>query len=526
MQLSQLDIGLFVVIALLFAVIAFTVVYAIGQRQARRDADIKRADVDKQLAEAHRIADQMVKDALQEAKEIAHRENREFDRVQREKNQELQKAEKRIQKREEALERKSEQLDQREKELEGRSESIKRSEQRTTEALQMAEMLINEARSKMENVACLSKEEARQQLIESLEGEARKAVASQVKEIEDEARRTSEDKAKALVATSVQRIANEFVADVCVSVITLPSDDMKGRIIGREGRNIRAIEQATGVDIIIDDTPEAVLISCFNPIRREIAKVAVERLITDGRIHPARIDEVVRKVTTEFDASMREAGERASFDCGIQGLHDDLVMALGRLKYRTTGQQALLQHSVETSLIAGLMAGELDLNVRMARRAGLLHDIGKSLDEEAEGHHSAVGAKLAERCGEPAEVVEAILKHHANNLHGSSPYAVVVQAANSLSAFRPGARKEFLEKSVQRLRDLEGMVGGYDGVEQAYVIRSGREVRAMVSPKFMDDEAVTILARTVAKRIREEAHSNSPVKVTMIRETRFTEIAK
>jgi ribonuclease Y len=301
---------------------------------------------------------------------------------------------------------------------------------------------------------------------------------------------------------------------------------MKGRIIGREGRNIRAIEQSTGVDLIIDDTPEAIIISCFNPIRREIAKVAIERLVQDGRIHPARIDEVVQKVTTEFDQMIREAGERASFECGIEGMTPELVVALGKLKYRTAGGQSVLQHSVETAQIAGVIAAELDLNVRLAKRAGLLHDIGKALDEETEGHHASVGAQFAQKLGEPPEVVEAIAKHHMEYAQSVNPITVVVQIANQLSTYRPGARKDFLEKAIGRLKDMETLVAEIPGVDQAYVIRSGREVRAMVAPTVMEDEAVSVLARSVAKRIRSDLNYPGQVKVTMVREQRVTSIAK
>jgi ribonuclease Y len=508
------------------AVIVFLAAYVVYLRQARRDAESKRKAVEKNLAEARETADRMVREALQEAKDIANRENREFDRSQREKNNELQRAEKRIQKREESMDKRQQQLDERENELKGRSERLDREDKRVVEAMQIAEAVLAESKQKLETVACLSMDDARQQLMKALEGEARKAVASDIKTIEEEARRTSDDRARAIIATSIQRLANEFVCDASVSVLTLPSDDMKGRIIGREGRNIRAIEQATGVDLIIDDTPEAVVISCFNPIRREIAKVAIERLIADGRIHPARIDEVVKKVTEEFEAQIREAGERAAFDCGIQGLHSDLIAALGKLKYRTTGLQSVLQHSIETAQIAGIIASELDMNPRLAKRAGLLHDIGKALDEENEGNHAQIGSQLAQRCGESSEVVEAIAKHHAEHIHGSTPICVVLQAANHLSAFRPGARKEFLERSIERLRDMEKTVNAFPEVDHAFVMRAGREIRAMVAPTVLDDDAVTMLARNVARRIRSDSNHQGQVRVTMVRETRVTQVAK
>ena len=311
-----------------------------------------------------------------------------------------------------------------------------------------------------------------------------------------------------------------------MSVVSLPTDDMKGRIIGREGRNIRAIEQATGVDLIIDDTPEAVIISCFNPIRREIAKVAIERLVADGRVHPARIDEVVSKVGQEFDVMIREAGERSSFECGVDGLHPEMIVALGKLKFRTAGGQSVLEHSIETSQIAGMIAAELELNVRLAKRAALLHDIGKALDEDTEGHHSAVGAQFAQRLGESPEVVEAIAKHHVEFQQSVGPIAVVVQIANNLSTSRPGARKDYLEKTIGRLKEMESLVTAVQGVDQAFVVKSGKEVRALVSPTVQDDAAVSALARSVAKKIRNDLNFPGQVRVTMVREQRVTQLAK
>lgn len=522
-SLNSILIG---VIGLCTAAIVFLIVYLMNAKNYAKEAEAKRTEAEKKLAEARRDADGLVKNALKEAKEIAVREGRDFERVQREKGNELQKAEKRIQKREQLLDQRQKQLEDKEGELKQKSEMVEREEHRVSEAFKHAEAALRDSQEKLQTVARLSIDEARSQLIKSLEAEARRSVAFDVKRIEDEARRTAEERAKGIVATSIQRMANEYVTDACVSVISLPSDDMKGRIIGREGRNIRAIEQATGVDIIIDDTPEAVIISCFNPIRREIGKTAIERLVADGRIHPARIDEVVQKATNEMNQMIQEAGEKSSFECGIQGLHPELITALGKLKFRTSGQQSLLQHSVETSLIAGKIAGELGLDVRLAKRAGLLHDIGKAVDEDVEGHHADVGAQLAEKCGERKEVIEAIAKHHVENLQGVNIVSVVVQAANALSSFRPGARKEFLEKSIERMREMEDVVTHFDGVDQAYVIKSGREIRAMVSPDVLDDEAVTMLAKSVAKKIRNDLNYPGQVKVTMVRETRVTQLAK
>jgi ribonuclease Y len=524
--MGLMEFALIAAVGVLVAALVFMAVYLLNMRAKAREFEAQKKDAERRLAEARREADEMVKDALREAKDLAVRESREHEKFQREKTLEIQKIEKALKKREETFEKKQQTLDQKEKELAKHKELVEREEKRAAEALKSAEKSLVESQEKLESIARLSIDDARELLKQSIESEVRATTASEVRQIEEEARRTAEERARSIIATSIQRIANEFVTDACVSVVSLPADDMKGRIIGREGRNIRAIEQSTGVDLIIDDTPEAIIISCFNPIRREIAKVAIERLVQDGRIHPARIDEVVQKVTTEFDQMIREAGERASFECGIEGMTPELVVALGKLKYRTAGGQSVLQHSVETAQIAGVIAAELDLNVRLAKRAGLLHDIGKALDEETEGHHASVGAQFAQKLGEPPEVVEAIAKHHMEHAQSVNPITVVVQIANQLSTYRPGARKDFLEKAIGRLKDMETLVAEIPGVDQAYVIRSGREVRAMVAPTVMEDEAVSVLARSVAKRIRSDLNYPGQVKVTMVREQRVTSIAK
>ncbi|MEY3902482.1 MAG: hypothetical protein RL189_1788 [Pseudomonadota bacterium] len=524
--MTALEIILMLAVGLLVAAGAFVAVYAVNMRAKSKELEIQRADAERRLNQARQESDQIVKNALREAKDLAVREGRDHDRSQKEKTLELQKVEKRIQKREETLDKREQQLEQKEKDLKKLAEHVEREERRAADAIKGAERTLRESQEKLESVARLSLDEARDMLKQSIESEVRRDTAEEIRRLEEEARRTAEDKARSVVATSIQRMANEFVTDACVSVISLPSDDMKGRIIGREGRNIRAIEQATGVDIIIDDTPEAILISCFNPMRREIAKVAIERLLADGRIHPARIDEIVSKVSKEFDEMVREAGERAAFDCGVQGLHPEVITALGKLKFRTSGAQSVLQHCVEVSQLSGILAGELELNVRIAKRAGLLHDIGKALDEENEGHHSGVGAQFLQKCGESAEVIEAAAKHHAEQNQGVGPIAVVVQIANSMSTYRPGARRDYLEKSMGRMREMETVVADMSGVEQAYVIRSGREVRAMVSPTVTDDSAVSALARSVAKKIRSDLNYPGQVRVTMVREQRVTHLAK
>lgn len=504
----------------------FLIAYLIGMKAQSRDIEKKRVEAERKLREARREAEDKVKEALGEAKRLAVKESKDFERDQKDKSSELSKLEKRFQKREEQLERKAAALQEKEDTLRKQSELVEREEERASAALRHAERILKESQEKLENVAGLSLDDARELLKESVLADVRSETASEVRQIEEEARRTAEERSKAIIATALQRMTNEFVADACVSVVSLPSDDMKGRIIGREGRNIRAIEQATGVDLIIDDTPEAVILSCFNPVRREIAKVSIERLLADGRVHPARIDEIVQKVKSEYDQMIQDAGERAGFEVGIQGLHPEMIRSLGMLKYMTSGGQSLLQHSVETAQIAGILAAELDLNVRLAKRAGLLHDLGKAFDETVEGNHAEVGADFLKKMGESPEVVEAVRRHHVDNLQGVHPLAVVVQAANALSTFRPGARKEFLEKAIGRLRELEGAIGEVQGIEQAFVIKAGREIRALVSPTVFDDAAVTVLAKSVARRIRDDLRYPGPVKVTMVREQRTTQLAK
>jgi ribonucrease Y len=514
------------VIGLLVVATVFLIVFLVGTNNKNKQLEIEKAASEKRLADARQDADNMVRDALREAKELAIRESKESEKQQKEKLAEMQKVEKRTAKREESLDQKEKALETREGAVKKQQELLVKEEKRAADALAAAEQTLLASREKLESVAKLSLEEARGLLRQSIESEVRRSTAAEIRQIEDEAKRTAEDRAKGIIATSVQRLANEFVSDVCVSVVNLPTDDMKGRIIGREGRNIRAIEQATGVDLIIDDTPEAVIISCFNPIRREIAKVAIERLVADGRIHPARIDEVVQKVTSEFDSLIKETGERAAFDCGIDSLPSELITLLGKLKFRSAAGQSILQHSIETSQIAGFIAGELELNVRQAKRAGLLHDIGKALDEDNEGHHAILGAQLLQKMGEHQEIVEAVQKHHQEYATNITPLTVVLQAANQLSSFRPGARKEFVEKSISRLKDMESTITSLTGVEQAYVIRAGKEVRAMVSPTIQQDDAVSQLARSVARKIRQEINFPGQVRVTMVREQRVTSFAK
>jgi ribonuclease Y len=368
-------------------------------------------------------------------------------------------------------------------------------------------------------------EEAKQQLIQTITDDARHEAAKMIKQIEAEAKEEADKKAKNIIALAIQRYAGDYVAERTVSVIDLPDEEMKGRIIGREGRNIRALEAATGVDIIIDDTPMAVILSSFNPVRREIAKQSLEKLIADGRIHPARIEEIVEKTKAEVDVAIKAAGEQAAFDLGIHGLHPEVVRLIGRLKYRTSYSQNQWQHSVEVGFLCGIMAGELGLNVKQARRAGLLHDIGKAVDHEIEGSHAVIGSDLAKRYGESPKIIHAIRAHHEDE-KPDSILAVLVQASDALSGARPGARHEMLESYIKRLEDLEKICASYQGVEKSYAMQAGREVRVIVENSKVSDDEVTVLSKDIARKIETELTYPGQIKVTVIRETRAVEFAK
>jgi ribonuclease Y len=485
-----------------------------------------RLDSQRVLDDARREADDMVKSALREAKDESRKSRQSFEEESKQRRGEISKLEQKLKSREDTLEKKLSQLERREQELESLSKKAQSEEQRYQKLSVECESTLENSRKTLETIANMSQEEAKRELIKSLESQAKKDAQELIRQIETDAKNEADKRAKAVVSLAVQRISGEYVSDSTITVVALPSEDLKGRIIGREGRNIRAIEQATGVDLIIDDTPEAVIISCFNPVRREIAKLTIERLIGDGRIHPARIDETVKRVISEFDLVIREQGEQACFDTGITDLHPELIMALGKLKYRTAGQQSVLQHSIETAHICGIIAGEMGLNVKKAKRCGLLHDIGKAVDQETEGHHSEIGSDFCQRYQESADVIEAIRMHHHEDLNNATPYAVVLYAANSLSANRPGARKEILETYVKRLADMEKVVRDFGGVNEAFVIQAGREVHAIVNPTQVTDQQVMDLSSNIAHKMRTELTFPGQVKVTVIREAKFVDYAK
>jgi len=467
---------------------------------------------------AEREAESKKREALLEAKDEAFQLKRDAERETREQRAEVQRLERRLIQREENLDRK---LDG----VEKRDQALAQREQEVAKAKEEVQELSQRHWKEIERVAGLTTEQARQELLQKAEVEIRRDAVQIGKKIEAEARETAERKAREVIALAIQRCAADHTAEVTVSVIPLPNDEMKGRIIGREGRNIRTLESLTGVDLIIDDTPESVTLSSFDPLRREVAKMALEKLLADGRIHPARIEEMVEKAQRDIDTRVRETGERAAFEAGVHGLHPEEIKLLGRLNFRFSYGQNLLQHSIEVALLAGLMASQLDGNPELARRAALLHDIGKALTHEAEGTHSDLGMDIARRYHEPPEVLNAIAYHHGD-AEATCLEAILVAAADAISASRPGARKETVEMYVKRLENLERIATSFAGVDKAYAIQAGREIRVVVKPQEIDDTTAVTMAREMAKRIEEELQYPGQIKVTVLRETRAIEYAK
>ncbi|HAT56299.1 MAG TPA: ribonuclease Y [Veillonellaceae bacterium] len=470
------------------------------------------------LENAAREAASTKKEALVQTKEEIHRLREEVEKENHGRREELQQYEHRLVQKEEYLDRKSESFEQREHNF-----SLKESKIR--EQQEQAELLSRRQAEKLEEISQLSQEEARKLILDRMEGELTHEKAVMIRTAESEIKETADAKAREILASAIQRNAADTVSETTVSVVSLPNEEMKGRIIGREGRNIRALETLTGVDLIIDDTPEAVILSGFNPVRREVARLALESLIKDGRIHPARIEEVVAKTEKEVDRTIREAGEQAVFECGIRGIHPELVKILGRLKYRTSYGQNVLQHSMDVSYFAGVMAGEIGADVEMAKRAGLLHDIGKAIDREQEGTHVELGVALAQKYHEPPVVINAIASHHGDT-EPVSAEAVLVAAADAISAARPGARRETLENYLNRLTKLEEIAKSFEGVSNCYAIQAGREIRVIVKPEKVTEDQAVILSRDIAKRIESELQYPGQVKVVTIRETRSIDYAK
>ena len=511
-----------VIIPILVGVGGLVIGLIVGYFYRRNIAESKigRAEdsVKKLIDEAQKRAEVIKKETVLEAQEEVHKLRSEFDKESRERRNEITKIEKRLVQREELRDKKLDSIEQKEEQVNRKTKEIaKAKEDLANVHAQQLEQL--------EHISGMTIDEAKGLLLEKVEHEARHDMAVMLRDIEQKAKDEADKKARNILSLAIQKCAADHVAESTVSVVNLPNDEMKGRIIGREGRNIRTLETATGIDLIIDDTPEAVILSGFDPVRREVARIALEKLIVDGRIHPARIEEMVHKAQKEVDTQIREAGEQAVFDVGIHSLHPELVRLLGRLKYRTSYGQNVLKHSIEVAHLASLMAAEIGANAKFAKRAGLLHDIGKAVDHEVEGPHIQIGADLAKKYKENADIINAIAAHHGD-VEPKTVEAVLVQAADAVSAARPGARRESLENYIKRLENLEEIANSFAGVDKSYAIQAGREVRIIVKPDEIDDAGTTLLARDIVKKIEAELDYPGQIKVNVIRETRTTDYAK
>ena len=488
------------------------------KKVAEREIGSAEAEATRLINEALRSGENRKKEMLLEAKDEIHKSRTEYEKEVKERRAELSKQERRLEQKETTLDRKTEAFERKEEELAKKTAAV-------AQTHAQAEELRKKQLETLEKISGLTQDEAKQFLLESVEQDCRHDAAMKIKEIEAQLKDEAEDKAREIIATAIQRCAADHAAETTVSVVNLPNDEMKGRIIGREGRNIRTLETITGVDLIIDDTPEAITVSSFDPVRREVARLALEKLIADGRIHPTRIEDMVEKARKEVDRTIREEGERACYETGVHGLNPELVKILGRQKYRTSYGQNVLNHSIEVAHICGLMAAELGVDVAMAKRAGLLHDLGKAIDHEVEGSHVQLGADLARKYKENPVIVNAIEAHHGD-VEPQTVIAVLVQAADAVSAARPGARRENVENYIRRLQKLEELTGSYPGVEKAYAIQAGREVRIMVKPEVVNEDNMILLARDIAKKIEAELEYPGQIKVNVIRETKAVEYAK
>jgi len=510
------------ILLLIGAILALPIAYFVGYSYRKRvaEAEIGSAEIEAKriIDDAIKVAETKKKEAILEAKEENLRAKNELEKEIKERRNEISRMERRCVAREEILDRKTEAL-------EAKEEALQRKIKENELAAEKIEQIKQEQLLKLEQIAGLTAEEAKNELVSRIEEEAKYEAALKLKEIEATLKDEADERAKEIISLAIQRCASEHVAEATASVVPLPNDDMKGRIIGREGRNIRAVETLTGVDLIIDDTPEAITLSSFDPIRREVARLALEKLIADGRIHPARIEETVEKAKKEIDAQIKQAGERAVFEIGIHGIHNELVKILGRLKYRTSYGQNVLLHSIEVAHIAGMIAEELGIDSMLAKRAGLLHDIGKAMTQEVEGSHVQIGVDIAKKYKENKEVIHAIESHH-NDVEPRTLIAMIVQAADAISAARPGARRENVENFIKRLQKLEEIANEVQGVEKAFAIQAGREVRVMVKPEEISDEQMILVARDIAKKIEDELKYPGQIKVNIIRESRATEYAR
>ena len=511
-----------IIVAIVVGVVCLAAGIGIGivirKKTAEREIGSAELEATRLINEAIRSGESRKKEMLLEAKDEIHKSRTEHEKEVKERRAELSKQERRLEQKEATLDKKTEAFERKEEELAKKLQKV-------AETQVQADEIKAKQMETLEKISELTQEQAKQFLLESVEQDVRHEAALKIKEIEQQLKDEAEDKAREVISTAIQRCAADHAAEVTVSVVTLPNDEMKGRIIGREGRNIRTLETITGVDLIIDDTPEAITVSSFDPVRREVARLALEKLIVDGRIHPTRIEDMVEKARKEVDRTIREEGERACYETGVHNLNPELVKILGRQKYRTSYGQNVLNHSIEVAHIAGLMAAELGVDVAMAKRAGLLHDLGKSIDHEVEGSHVQLGADLAKKYKENPIIVNAIEAHHGD-VEPKTVIAVLVQAADAVSAARPGARRENVENYIRRLQKLEELTGSYPGVDKAFAIQAGREVRIMVKPEVVTEDNMILLARDIAKKIESELEYPGQIKVNVIRETKAVEYAK
>jgi ribonuclease Y len=512
--------------ALVAAAVGFAAGYAATRMLDKSRIQSAKSYADSIIQSANKEAETTKKEALLQAKDKLFQARTELESEIKERRTELSARESRLLKKEENLERQIGQIENKENTLGKREREVEAGYKKLKDKDREIEELVNKQNAKLEEMAGISANEAKEMLLQKVEAETRIECGRVIRQIEEETHSQADKKAKEIIASAIGRYAADFIAERTVSVVPLPSEEMKGRIIGREGRNIRAIEAATGVDLIIDDTPEAVILSGYNPLRREVARISLERLINDGRIHPARIEEVVKKVTQEMEEAIIEAGQQASFDVGVHAVHPEMIKLLGKLKYRTSFAQNVYQHSIEVAFLCGIMAAELGLNQKKAKRAGLLHDIGKAIDHEVEGAHAAIGADIARRYGESSLIINAIAAHHMDE-PPTSTIAVLVQAADTLSAARPGARREMLESYVKRLEDLERIADSFKGVSKSFAIQAGREIRIIVeNSNIGGDEGLTLLAHDIRKKIEKELSYPGQIKIVVIREARAVEYAR
>lgn len=513
-----MEIGLAIAISLITLLIGLSIGFLLRKKISEAKIGSAEQEANRIVTDARERAESKSKEMVLEAKDQAFKMRNDIEAEIKERRNEVQKLEKRVMNKEEAMDRKLNSLEKKEETLNSKIKKIEETELKINEIHQ-------QKTEELERISGLSVEEAKTMLLDKLEKDLVHESAMKIKEHEARIKDEAEKHAKEVISTAIQRCAADHVAEAIVTVVSLPNDEMKGRIIGREGRNIRTLETLTGIDLIIDDTPEAVVLSGFDAVRREIARIALERLITDGRIHPSRIEEMVEKAKKEVDQIIREAGEEAAFNVGIHGIHPEILKLLGRLKYRTSYGQNVLKHSIEVAHLAGLMASELGADVKIAKRAGLLHDIGKAIDHEVEGNHVEIGVNFARKYKESKEVLHGIEAHHGD-VEPTTIEAVLVQAADAISAARPGARRETLESYIKRLEKLEGIANSFDGIDRSYAIQAGREIRIILKPEKITEDQMTITARNIANKIESELEYPGQIKVNVIRETRATEYAK